>query len=202
MHEDVQAADDMLADLSHLLRAYLSDNDRQEITLGQESELLQTYIGIQKRRFEGRLCAVFDLPPGLLQAAVPTLLLQPLVENAILHGIAPRPRPGNVWISGHEDGTRLVLEISDDGGGLPPEHREGIGLSNTRSRLRQLYGDQQSFELRNMPNAGVTVRVTLPLKFISQPMGKNLDEDSNSDRGRRSAGPPADLVAAKVRSQL
>jgi len=200
MHEDVQAADDMLADLSHLLRVYLSDNDEQEIPLGQESELLRTYVGIQKRRFEDRLSAVFDFPPETLQAAVPTLLLQPLVENAILHGIAPRPRAGSVCVSGRADGTRLVLEISDDGGGLPSQYSEGIGLSNTRSRLRQLYGDQHSFELKNMPNTGVTVTVTLPLKFISQPMGNNVDEDSNSDRGRRSAGPAADLVTAKVRS--
>jgi len=199
MHEDVQAADDMLADLSHLLRVYLSDNDQQEITLGQESELLQTYVSIQKRRFEDRLSAVFDIPPDLSRAAVPTLLLQSLVENAILHGIAPRPRPGRVRISGREDGSKLVLEVSDDGGGLPPKYSEGIGLSNTRSRLRQLYADRQSFELRNIPNAGVTVRITLPLRFISNAMGNSLDEDSNSDSGRRSVGAAADLVADKVR---
>jgi len=188
----------MLADLSQLLRVYLSENDEQEITLAQESELLRTYVGIQKRRFEDRLSAVFDIPANLLQAAVPTLLLQPLAENAILHGIAPRP--GNVRISAHEDGSKLVLEIADDGGGLPSIYREGIGLSNTRSRLRQLYGEEQSFELRNAPHAGVTVRVTLPLRFIPNPMGNNLDEDSNSDSRRRSAGPPADLVAVKIRS--
>ena len=200
MHEDVRAADDMLADLSHLLRVYLRDNDEQEITLGQETELLQTYVGIQKRRFEDRLSVVFDIPTALSQAAVPTLLIQPLVENAILHGIAPRPRPGTVRISAHKDGLKLVLEIADDGGGLPSDYREGIGLSNTRSRLRQLYGDQQSFELRNVPGTGVTIRVTLPLRFLSQPTGNKLDEDSNSDRGRRSSGTAADFVAAKVRS--
>jgi two-component system LytT family sensor kinase len=199
MHEDVQAADDMLADLSHVLRVYLSANDAQEITLGQESELLRTYVGIQKRRFEDRLSAVFDIPSALLQAAVPTLLLQPLVENAILHGIAPRPRAGEIRISAKEAGSKLVLEISDDGDGLPPGYREGIGLSNTRSRLRQLYADRQSFEMNNMPS-GVTVRVTLPLRFIAETMGNNLDEDSNLDRGRRSAGPPADLVVVKERS--
>jgi two-component system, LytTR family, sensor kinase len=199
MHEDVQAADDMLADLSQLLRVYLSENGEQEITLGQETELLRTYVGIQKRRFEDRLSAVFDIPAKLSQAAVPTLLLQPLVENAILYGIAPRPRPGNVRISAHEDGSKLVLEIGDDGGGLPSVYREGIGLSNTRSRLQQLYGEKQSFELRNAPDAGVTVRVTLPLRFIPNPMGNNLDEDSNSDSRRRSASPAADLVAAKIR---
>lgn len=200
MHEDVKAADDMLGDLSHLLRVYLSGNDEQEITLGQETELLRTYIGIQKRRFEDRLSAVFDIPPNLLQAAVPTLLLQPLVENAILHGISPHPCPGTVRICGRENGKKLVLEISDDGGGLPPEYRAGIGLSNTRSRLRQLYGDQQSFELRSISSTGVTVRITLPLRFIPNAMGDNFDEDSNSDRGRRSAGPAADLVTAKERS--
>lgn len=200
MHEDVGAADDMLADLSQLLRVYLSDHgDEHEITLGQEIEQLRTYVRIQKRRFDDRLSAIFDIPPELLQAAVPTLLLQPLVENAILHGIAPRPRPGTVLISAREAGSKLLLEIADDGGGLPSKYSEGIGLSNTRSRLRQLYGERQSFELRNLPHAGVTVKVTLPLRHLAAPVENHVDEDSNPYRGRRSAGPAADLVPAKIR---
>jgi LytS/YehU family sensor histidine kinase len=94
MHEDVQAADDMLGDLSSLLRVYLTSNDEQEVRLRQEIQLLDTYIRIQTRRFEGRLSSQLDVPAELLDAAIPSLLLQPLVENSILHGIAQRPSQG------------------------------------------------------------------------------------------------------------
>jgi two-component system, LytTR family, sensor kinase len=195
MHEDVEAADDMLADLSHLLRVYLAGNDQQETPLRQEMELLDTYIRIQKRRFEGRLSVVFDIPTELLDAAVPSLLLQPLVENSILHGIAPRSAPGYVRVTAHRQGSALQLEISDNGLGLPGHHVEGIGLSNTRSRLRQLYENRQTFSIFNSETGGVTVSISLPLRMIPA----SSDDHTNPDHRRRTARPAADSVVAQIR---
>jgi two-component system, LytTR family, sensor kinase len=175
MHEDVQAADDMLADLSHLLRTYLTDG-QQETSLGCELELLRAYVGIQQHRFDDRLSCVVDVPSELLGATVPALVLQPLVENAILHGIAPSPRPGQVRIRARRDGERLALEVSDDGVGLRAGHREEVGLSNTRARLRQLYGERHSFALQGGTGTGtgVVVSLTLPLRFGSAPAAKGV----------------------------
>lgn len=200
IHEDVEAADDMLADLGHLLRAYLTDTDEQEITLGREIELLSTYVRIQQRRFEDRLSSTTDVDGDLLDAFVPSFVLQPLVENAILHGIAPRPGPGRVQVAAHRQGSNLLLEVTDDGVGLAPAYKEGVGLSNTRSRLLQLYGSGQAFHVQNNPGAGVVVRIVLPLRFAVSPSGIAKNEDSNRDRRRRTAGTPEDFVATNSRS--
>jgi two-component system, LytTR family, sensor kinase len=199
MHEDVQAADDMLTDLSHLLRVYLSSNQEQEISLGWELELLDTYLRIQKRRFEDRLSCLIDVPTDLLDAAFPALLLQPLVENAILHGIAPRPLPGTVTIRARRDGDSLTLDVLDDGTGLSSDAKDRVGLGNTRSRLRQLYGDGHMFQIANRVPAGVSVRITIPLRFIAAPPEARTDDHSNRNRGRRTAGPPADSLVAEKR---
>jgi two-component system LytT family sensor kinase len=196
MHDDVHAADDMLGDLSHLLRAYLSGNDEQEVRLRYELQLLDTYVRIQKRRFEDRLSLSLDVPADLLDVAVPSLLLQPLVENSILHGIAPRSSPGYVRVTVRRDGSALCLEITDNGMGLRKNFSEGIGLSNTRSRLRQLYQDRQSFEVTNGENGGVAVRISVPLQFLHTVAS---DDDTNLDRGRRTPGPPAGSVVAQSR---
>jgi hypothetical protein len=193
IHEDVEKADDMLADLGHLLRAYLTENDEQEITLNREIDLLSTYVRIQQRRFEGRLLWSTDIAEELQDAIVPTLLLQPLVENAILHGIAPRPGPGYIHVAAHRQGTDLLLDVSDDGIGLASGCKENVGISNTRSRLVQLYGNRQSFHIQSKPAAGVIVRVVLPLRFAVDMSGmvKNKDdEDTNGDRRRRTSGTP------------
>jgi two-component sensor histidine kinase len=199
MHEDVDAADDMLGDLSHLLRAYLTDTDAQEIRLRQEIVLLDTYIRIQKRRFEDRLTSALDVPEDLLDAVVPALLLQPLVENSIIHGIAPRSRPGQVRVTARRSDTSLLLEISDDGLGLPEHHAERIGLSNTRSRLRQLYGDACSFEMTNGLSGGVVIKISIPLRFQRTEGDIHSNGDTNGGRGRRTAGTSADTVIAEGR---
>jgi two-component system LytT family sensor kinase len=199
MHEDVQAADDMLADLSHLLRVYLSGNEEQEIPLRQEIELLNTYLRIQKRRFEDRLSSSIDVPASLLDASFPALLLQPLVENAILHGIAPRPIPGKVSVCARSEGDRLRLDVVDDGTGLSSESKDRIGLANTRSRLRQLYGDRHTFQIANRVPTGVTVTMTIPLRFLTSPAEAKTDDHSDRDRGRRTASAPTDSVVAEER---
>ncbi len=194
MHEDVQAADDMIADLSYMLRAYLKDTNEQEISLRQELDLLETYLRIQKRRFEDQLTYALDVAPTLYNAAVPTLLLQPFVENAILHGIAPRCSPGHVTVAARQLGAHLLLTVADDGVGFTPGDAVGIGVSNSRSRLKQLYGEDQNVELVSAPGQGTTVTVKLPFQFILPNPGSMADEDPNPDRGRRTSGKTTNSV--------
>jgi signal transduction histidine kinase len=199
MHEDVQGADDMIADLSYMLRAYLKDTSEQEISLRQELDLLETYLRIQKRRFENQLTYELDVPETLYNAAVPTLLLQPFVENAILHGIAPRTTPGHVIVAARQVGVQLVLSVADDGVGCKPVETQGIGMTNSRSRLKQLYGENQSLELVSHEGRGTTVTVKLPFQFIlpiSGSRGDGDDEDTNLDRGRRTSGETTNSVIA------
>jgi sensor histidine kinase YesM len=198
MHEDLQGADDMIADLSYMLRAYLKDTDMQEISLRQELDLLETYLRIQMRRFEDRLSYELDVAETLYNAAVPTLLLQPFVENAILHGIAPKNTPGRVVVSARQSGVHLVLTVSDDGVGFTPGECEGIGVSNSRSRLKQLYGEDQSVELVSAPGQGTRVTVKLPFQFILPNAGSLGDEDTNVDRGRRTFGTTTRSVIASA----
>jgi signal transduction histidine kinase len=199
MHEDVDSADDMLGDLSLLLRVYLNCSDEQEVPLRRETALLETYVRIQQRRFDGRLSWLRDIPRELLDAAIPALLLQPLVENSILHGIAPRCAPGSVRFSARRNGSTLQLEVADDGLGLARDYSEGVGLSNTQSRLRQLYEDRHSFVISGGSNGGVIVSIAIPLRFLPPQTDSNLDDHTHSDRGRRSLGAPADTLAVDAR---
>ena len=203
MHEDVDAADDMLADLSLLLRVYLSCHDKQEVPLQRELTLLETYVRIQKRRFEDRLLWVCDVPQELLGAAIPALLLQPLVENSIVHGIASQSAPGYVRFRARSNGPMLDLEIANDGPGLAENRTESIGLSNTRARLRQLYEECYSFEMTGGRNGGVVVTITIPLRFLPAQDEANLevdlDDHTHLNRGRRAVGTAPDSVAAEAR---
>ena len=194
IHRDVEAADDMLADLGYLLRAYLTGDEEQESTLGRELQLLGTYVRIQQRRFQDRLSWSTDVAKELLNAVAPTLLLQPLVENAILHGIASRSEPGHVHIAAHREESSLVIEVSDNGSGLAPNFKEGLGLSNTRSRLTQLYGDKQSFHIQSKENQGVTIRVILPLRFVA-PQEVVTDGGIGDECQRQAADTMSDSVA-------
>lgn len=168
MHSDVEAADTMLVRLSDLLRRALDQAGAQEVSLGQELDFLRPYLEIEKVRFQERLSVVFAIPPELLEARVPNLILQPLVENAIRHGIAPRTAPGHITVSAVREGETLHLEVRDNGGGLFEGRSpvEGIGLGNTRARLERLYGAAQSFTLVNLPEGGLSARVSLPLRLI------------------------------------
>lgn len=166
MHKDVEAADRMLTRLSDLLRLTLESADRQEVTLREEMEFIGRYLEIQQIRFQARLDVKTDVPPEALGALVPNLLLQPLVENAIRHGIAPRPGPGRIEIRAALADGRLHLEVLDDGPGLPPagDFREGLGLSNTRARLAQLYSGAYRFELLPLEPHGLRVLIQVPLR--------------------------------------
>jgi LytS/YehU family sensor histidine kinase len=170
-HENEPAVK-MLTDLSQLLRQSLNTSGRQKVPLSGELEILRHYIDIQETRFPDRLHVALDVERGVEQALVPTLILQPLVENAIRHGIARLDRPGHVIVAAHRASDRLELEVSDDGPGLDTSSREagaGVGLDNTRARLAGLYGPAQTFALHNRAGGGVTASITLPLELEGTP---------------------------------
>jgi signal transduction histidine kinase len=166
MHKDVEAADRMIMRLSDLLRAALDSADTQEVSLRKELELLQLYLGIEQIRFGDRLSVKMDVDAEALEARVPNLILQPLVENAIRHGIEPRARPGRIELHARRNAGALTLQVCDNGNGMPAPKpaREGVGLSNTRARLRELYGEAHSFELRGRPEGGLQVVMTIPYR--------------------------------------
>ena len=170
MRRDPDAAETMLVRLGDLLRQTLDRGATPEISLRAELALLQHYVDIQQVRFGERLTVTVDADPLLADALVPRFLLQPLVENALQHGIGKRAGPGRVLIRALEQangaGKVLELKVTDDGPGLDNGGlREGVGLGNTRRRLAVLYGDTAALELlRDGDGSGLTARVTLPLK--------------------------------------
>lgn len=163
MEEDIKAAQRMLTRLSELLRLTLDHVGEQEVPLSKEIEFLKSYLEIEEIRFHDRLRITYDIPPETLEAQVPTLILQPLVENAIRHGIAPKAAGGSVSITASRNGGTLQITIIDDGRGAA-EIEQGVGLSNTRKRLEQLYGLNQTFEFGNVPDGGFTVALKLPFR--------------------------------------
>lgn len=164
MHKDVEAADRMLVRLSDLLRYALESTDAQEVPLRQELGFLDSYLEIQKARFGERLSVEREIDPAALDARLPNLLLQPLVENAIQHGLAPHARPGRIVLRARRRDQRLDLEVEDNGGGLPQGGAlvEGVGISNTRARLQQLYGTRHEFFLVNAASGGLLVKILIP----------------------------------------
>jgi len=178
MHQDLEAADRMISRLSELLRAALENTETQEVSLRQELEFLKRYLEIEHVRFGSRLEVEVRAAPETLEARVPNLILQPLVENAIRHGIEPHARPGRIRLLARREADQLALEVHDNGGGLAsPSPVDGVGLANTRARLRALYGEAHRFEFRSPPEGGLMVRLTLP--FCSD---VHTHEDSNLDR--------------------
>jgi sensor histidine kinase YesM len=153
MHTDPQAAERMVSGLSELLRFSLGSAGEQEVPLERELEVLRHYLDIQQVRFHDRLRVSFQVDSEVERAYVPNLLLQPLVENAIKHGVGPRAAAGRIAISARRRNGVLELEVRDDGVGEPPgaERREGVGLGNSRARLRSLYGDEHRFEVGPPP---------------------------------------------------
>lgn len=165
MHRDVDAAEKMLARLSDLLRITLESGSTQEVRLKDEMDFLGKYLEIEQTRFQDRLTVKTSIAPETLDALVPNLILQPLVENAIRHGIASRAQPGTVEIRSVRDGDSLRIEICDDGPGLRPGNgREGLGLANTRARLAALYPEKHQFELVSALAGGVCARMTIPFQ--------------------------------------
>jgi LytS/YehU family sensor histidine kinase len=173
-----RGADEMLGDLSELLRRSLDGMEEQEVQLGQELEFVRAYLRIEQRRFGERLRWEERVPEELMDAVVPALVLQPLVENAIRHGIEPRRGPGMVWIEARREGSELRLMVRDDGrgagngsgetgGGGGEQKGNGVGLANTRARLEGLYGQEQSFTFGSVEPQGFRVDVRIPLRWAA-----------------------------------
>lgn len=164
--EDPAKATRMIASLGDLLRASLANKSSQEITLGQEFALLGHYLDIESIRFADRLSVAVAVPPDLTGYLVPPFLLQPLVENAVRHGVAARPGPSQIRIHGSRHGTELELSVWNDGGGVAPNGRsEGLGLANIRDRLARLYGPTAGCILEER-DGGVQAIVRLPLHDV------------------------------------
>jgi sensor histidine kinase YesM len=170
LRRDTRAAQDALASFSELLRLALCHSTEPEVTLREDLEFLRRYVEIQQTRLGDRLHFEEIIAPEALDCLVPALFLQPLVENAIRHGIEPSANPGVVRVSVQPQGERLLLTVEDNGAGLSNKENErggggiGIGLQNLRSRLASLYGAAQKIEFGPRPEGGVVVRVEIPLR--------------------------------------
>jgi two-component system LytT family sensor kinase len=168
MLTDVPAADKMMTRLSDLLRMSLEDNQAQVTTLNRELEFVNGYLGIENIRFEDRLKTVIEVAPETLDAEVPHLLLQPLVENAVIHGISRLSSGGEIRITAERDGPNLNIRVRDNGPGLGsrdgPRSKVGLGLKATRERLETLFGIAQSFEVRTPVEGGVEACIRIPFR--------------------------------------
>src|SRR5438034_2655694 len=166
--EDPSKANSMIARLGDFLRLTLENSEQQLVTLKEEIEFLRTYLEIEQVRFGDRLTVAFEIEPTTLSAAVPHLILQPVVENAIQHAIAPRATPGRIHIEAKRLNGSLRLEVKDNGPGIVSNgdliEKQGVGLSNVRARLNQIYGSDFRFELMNSKDGGLTVVMEIPFQ--------------------------------------
>jgi two-component system LytT family sensor kinase len=166
IHEEPETADRMIMRLSELLRLTLDNTTTQEVPLQHEIDFLNRYLEIERARLGDRLTVGLEIDPATLAAKVPNLILQPLVENAIRHGIAPYSSPGKVTIRSEQVNGALRLQVRDTGSGTAEPRRAqnqtGVGLANTRARLLQLYGQSQNFEAFRDALGGFVVTITIP----------------------------------------
>lgn len=165
-----EAAVDMIAGLSDFLRWTIKESSAHQVSLGEEMEFLRKYLDIQKVRFADRLQLTVDVPAELLVAQVPSLILQPIVENAIKHGIARRAQGGEVQIRAQRMNGSLRLIVANDGPPLPSnwEQQSGIGISNMRRRLRSLYGPEFTFDVTDRIPGGVEVSISVPFSSVGR----------------------------------
>jgi two-component system, LytTR family, sensor kinase len=175
VHTNPDGADRMISRLSDLLRLTFDRSGAARVSLQEELEFLQKYLEIEQTRFHDRLSVQFEIDPDTLDAEVPRLILQPLVENAIKHGVSPKPGAGLVQISTRRQGENLWIEVSDNGVGLSAgaraRLRSGVGLSNTRDRLECLYGAAHRIEFSD-ETKGLAVRLEFPFRHAPAPPGE------------------------------
>lgn len=170
---DPAAARSVLARLGDLLRLSLKSSRRPFVSLGQEIDFVRGYLEIESARFDDGLTTAVDVPGELTEARVPSFVLQPLVENALRHGVSSSTLPGAVEVRARRAGEQLILAVRDDGGGEVPDPpsrwQEGIGLSSTRQRLEALYGDDHRMEIRLRDGGGVEVELRIPFEEQGEP---------------------------------
>jgi signal transduction histidine kinase len=188
MHRDVAAADRTLVRLSDLLRLTLERLGEREVTLEDELDFLRKYLDIERTRFADRLNVRFEIAPGTLGALVPTLLLQPLVENAIKHGVARKAGAGRIDVTARQENDKLCIEIRDDGVGLSEDAftalHKGIGVSTTRARLQHQFGADYRFEFHRL-SQGVAVVVAVPWRVRTHAEVQGAESTSRIQGPRR-----------------
>jgi two-component system LytT family sensor kinase len=190
VHEDPDRADRTIARLSELLRLFLANSTIHEVSLGEELRILDLYLEIERTRFEDRLSVHIDVPSEFREAMVPNLVLQPLVENSVRHGVGKKSGSGWISIAAEKYGETLVLRVTDNGEGLrdPAPNEEtgrhpesGKGLAITRGRLESLYGSDQSLVLRNLQTGGAEARITLPFRRLGDTRIPETGEGENAE---------------------
>jgi len=163
LHRDPKTADSLLLRLSLLLRAMLEDASRQTLTLRVELELTRKYLEIEQVRFEDRLGVEWCVDDSVLEVEVPSLIVLPLVENAIRHGLSRKVGPGRLKIAAGRQGASLVVSVEDDGLGTRLPLREGVGIANTRERLAMMYGERGTLQIDTRPGRGFCASIRIPL---------------------------------------
>ena len=168
VHEDPDTADRMIAGLSVLLRETLAAGNAPAVSVKRELDLLGCYVDIQRARFGSRLDATTDVDPRALDAAIPVLLLQTVVENGIRHGLAKRTNAGRIDVAIRRDNDSVTITVRDDGDGIDGQRPEGLGISNTRARLQGLFGAKHALDVANADGGGVRVTITFPYRTLDE----------------------------------
>ena len=179
--KQTEPANAMLSRLSAFLRYTLVNEPSAEVTMAQEVDTLKLYLEIEKMRFEERLRVRFDVDPRVSEARLPSLLLQPIIENAIKYAVTPSEEGADIVLTAHLVGQNVRITVSDSGGGLNPDMSvttisTGVGLANIRDRLAQAYGERHRFETRNAPGGGFTVTIDIPFIVARPPAEPVMDQ--------------------------
>jgi LytS/YehU family sensor histidine kinase len=187
IRKDPDAAERLVVEFSHLVRLALDSTGKSEVTLKDELDFIGLYLAVEQARFQDRLVVRTLIDTETLDAVVPNMILQPLVENAIKYAVTPRREGGRVELRSWSDGRRVYLRVRDDGPGMPKTGppREGVGLANTRARLAELYGGAARLDLRNAAGGGMAATLMLPLRRAGESLevdeaGGRDDEDQNA----------------------
>jgi two-component system LytT family sensor kinase len=177
--QDPQTASRMLTVLGDLLRAVLRSDSQPETSLSEEIDLTRSYVALEQMRFGDRLHVTFDIADRVQQALVPSFLMQPLLENAIIHGLRGVRKTGIIAVRAADDADVLAITVTDNGIGPPADAGEmkiGVGLGSTCERLTRMYPDRQQFCIRPAPGGGTEVRITIPLRFANSVRDTRMHE--------------------------
>jgi len=183
MHRDIDSAERMLTKLGELLRISLDNMDQHEIPLRRELDFLKRYLDIEQIRFGDRLAVKIDISDKVLDAMVPNLILQPIVENAVIHGVSKIAASGRISLYAEKQNNTLVIDVTDNGPGLPEGDFGALsrtGVTNTKARLTQLYGNSGSVNFITPDNGGLTVRLSIPfhVNTLDEKDGENPNDHS------------------------